>query len=136
MMIFLVILVVLALWLAFGYNRLVTLVNRTKEAWADIDVQLKLVTDRELTSFFSSQLREPDDMIYLFGMVINAGPDSALVTLDVHSPNNPNIQARGISVGWVPPKGSIPVYFLKFLAQPMLRTKIARDYLDRIGRVF
>ena len=30
-----------ALWAVFSYNRLVTLVNRTKEAWADIDVQLK-----------------------------------------------------------------------------------------------
>lgn len=32
---------VLALWLAASYNGFVTLVNRTKEAWADIDVQLK-----------------------------------------------------------------------------------------------
>ncbi|MCR4281077.1 MAG: LemA family protein [Candidatus Kaiserbacteria bacterium] len=33
--------VVLALWVVFAYNRFVTLVNRVKEAWADIDVQLK-----------------------------------------------------------------------------------------------
>lgn len=34
--------VVLALlWLVFTYNRFITLVNRVKEAWADIDVQLK-----------------------------------------------------------------------------------------------
>ncbi len=30
-----------ALWLMLSYNSLVTLKNRTKEAWADIDVQLK-----------------------------------------------------------------------------------------------
>jgi len=33
--------VVVALWAIFVYNKFVTLVNRAKEAWADIDVQLK-----------------------------------------------------------------------------------------------
>ncbi|MEK7063743.1 MAG: LemA family protein [Patescibacteria group bacterium] len=33
--------VVIGLYLVMTYNRFVTLVNRTKEAWADIDVQLK-----------------------------------------------------------------------------------------------
>jgi len=33
--------VVLVLWVVASYNGLVSLVNRTKEAWADIDVQLK-----------------------------------------------------------------------------------------------
>src|SRR3989338_154589 len=33
--------VLLALWIIFSYNRLITLVNRAKEAWSDIDVQLK-----------------------------------------------------------------------------------------------
>ncbi len=32
---------VLVLWVVFAYNRLVTLTNRAKEAWADIQVQLK-----------------------------------------------------------------------------------------------
>mgnify|MGYP000030867138 CR=1 FL=1 len=35
------VLVILAAWVAFSFNRLVTIVNRAKEAWADIDVQLK-----------------------------------------------------------------------------------------------
>ncbi len=35
------IVVFLVLWLIFGYNRFITLVNRAKEAWSDIDVQLK-----------------------------------------------------------------------------------------------
>src|SRR3989344_1057561 len=35
------IIVVVALWVVFAYNRFVTFVNRVKEAWADIDVQLK-----------------------------------------------------------------------------------------------
>lgn len=34
-------LVVLGLWLVVLYNGFVSLMNRTKEAWADIDVQLK-----------------------------------------------------------------------------------------------
>jgi len=39
--IILIIVVVIALWGVFAYNQFVKLVNRTKEAWADIDVQLK-----------------------------------------------------------------------------------------------
>ncbi len=35
------IIVILVLWAIFAYNRFVTLVNRGKEAWSDIDVQLK-----------------------------------------------------------------------------------------------
>lgn len=33
--------VVALLWLIATYNRFITLINRAKEAWADIDVQLK-----------------------------------------------------------------------------------------------
>lgn len=29
------------LWIVLAYNRFITLINRAKEAWADIDVQLK-----------------------------------------------------------------------------------------------
>jgi LemA protein len=32
---------VIGLWIAFAYNGFIRLVQRTKEAWADIDVQLK-----------------------------------------------------------------------------------------------
>lgn len=35
------IIVLIVLWIILGYNGLVSKVNRTKEAWADIDVQLK-----------------------------------------------------------------------------------------------
>src|SRR3989338_1501997 len=35
------VLAVIVLWLIFAYNRFVRLTNQTKEAWADIDVQLK-----------------------------------------------------------------------------------------------
>ncbi len=35
------VLAVIILWAIYAYNNFVTLVNRTKEAWADIDVQLK-----------------------------------------------------------------------------------------------
>jgi len=44
MSIFTIVIIVLAviiLWLIGAYNSFVRLVNRTKEAWADIDVQLK-----------------------------------------------------------------------------------------------
>ena len=39
--IILTVVAVVVLWAVFAYNRFVTLVNRVKEAWADIDVQLK-----------------------------------------------------------------------------------------------
>lgn len=41
MIIILVILGVLVLWAVFSYNGLITLRNRSEEAWADIEVQLK-----------------------------------------------------------------------------------------------
>lgn len=37
----LAVLVVIVLWLVFAFNGFVTLTNRAKEAWADIQVQLK-----------------------------------------------------------------------------------------------
>jgi len=41
MKIILLIVGVIVLWIISNYNRLVTLKNRAKEAWSDIDVQLK-----------------------------------------------------------------------------------------------
>lgn len=35
------IVVVVLIWLMLSYNRFITYINRAKEAWADIDVQLK-----------------------------------------------------------------------------------------------
>lgn len=39
--ILLIVLAVFVVWVIFAYNRFITLGNRTDEAWADIDVQLK-----------------------------------------------------------------------------------------------
>ncbi len=39
--IILVVIIVLVLWAMVAYNRLISLTNQAKEAWADIDVQLK-----------------------------------------------------------------------------------------------
>ena len=39
--IILIILAVIVLWAVFSYNSLVALTNHAKEAWADINVQLK-----------------------------------------------------------------------------------------------
>ena len=36
-----IVLMLIVLWIIFAYNSFVRLVNRTKEAWADIEVQLK-----------------------------------------------------------------------------------------------
>ncbi len=40
-LIFVAIIVILVVWFAMSYNGFVSLINRAKEAWADIDVQLK-----------------------------------------------------------------------------------------------
>jgi len=40
-MIILVVLVLIVIWVIAAYNHLITLTNHAKEAWADIDVQLK-----------------------------------------------------------------------------------------------
>ena len=40
-LIIVIVLAVIALWVIYAYNNFVKLVQRTKEAWADIDVQLK-----------------------------------------------------------------------------------------------
>jgi LemA protein len=40
-LIFLIILVVFVGWAVFSYNHFISLIQRAKEAWADIDVQLK-----------------------------------------------------------------------------------------------
>ena len=37
----LIVVALVVLWAIFAYNRLVALVNQAKEAWADIQVQLK-----------------------------------------------------------------------------------------------
>jgi LemA protein len=37
----LIVIALIILWIIFTYNRMVILKNRTKEAWSDIDVQLK-----------------------------------------------------------------------------------------------
>ena len=39
--VFLALIVIVAVWAIVAYNGFIRLVNRTKEAWADIDVQLK-----------------------------------------------------------------------------------------------
>jgi LemA protein len=40
-LVFFAVLIVVALWFAAGYNRLITLRNNVRNAWAQIDVQLK-----------------------------------------------------------------------------------------------
>lgn len=39
--ILLIILAVVVIWAIFSYNKFITLINRAKEAWSDIDIQLK-----------------------------------------------------------------------------------------------
>ena len=41
LLILVIVLFLLVLWIALTYNRFIVLINRTKEAWSDIEVQLK-----------------------------------------------------------------------------------------------
>ena len=41
MNIILIILAIIVIWAIFAYNKFITLINRAKEAWSDIDIQLK-----------------------------------------------------------------------------------------------
>src|SRR3989344_5916442 len=41
LIIMILVLVVIGLWVILAYNSFIRLINRGKEAWADIDVQLK-----------------------------------------------------------------------------------------------
>jgi LemA protein len=41
MIIIIAVVAIVVLWAVYSYNRLITLVNKTEEAWSDIDVQLK-----------------------------------------------------------------------------------------------
>ena len=41
MSIYTIVILVLIVWAIFVYNKFITLINRAKEAWSDIDVQLK-----------------------------------------------------------------------------------------------
>ncbi|MEZ4199995.1 MAG: LemA family protein [Candidatus Paceibacterota bacterium] len=59
---------VIALWAVYAYNNFVRLVQRTKEAWADIDVQLKRRYDLipnlvETVTGYASHERETLDQV-------------------------------------------------------------------------
>lgn len=66
--IILAIVAVLAIWIVFMYNRFVRLVQQAKEAWADIDVQLKRRYDLipnliETVKGYASHERETLDQV-------------------------------------------------------------------------
>ncbi len=77
----LIVVAVIALWAIFAYNNFVKLVQRTKEAWADIDVQLKRRYDLipnlvEAVKGYASHERET------FDAVTNARAEATKVHVD------------------------------------------------------
>lgn len=79
--IILAVVAVIALWAIFAYNNFVKLVQRTKEAWADIDVQLKRRYDLipnlvETVKGYASHERET------FDAVTNARAEATKVHVD------------------------------------------------------
>ncbi|MBP9760424.1 MAG: LemA family protein [Candidatus Pacebacteria bacterium] len=84
--------VVLILWGVSMYNHFVALVNRTKEAWADIDVQLKRRYDLipnlvETVKGYASHERET------FDAVVEARAKATQMTIDPSSVTPEQIQA-------------------------------------------
>lgn len=75
------IVVIVGLWAVFAYNKFVKLVQRTKEAWADIDVQLKRRYDLipnlvETVKGYAAHEKET------FDMVTNARAEATKVHVD------------------------------------------------------
>jgi LemA protein len=86
--------VLLLLWVIGMYNRFVTLVNRTKEAWADIDVQLKRRYDLipnlvETVKGYASHERETLDA------VTEARAKATQMTVDPSNVTAEQLQAFG-----------------------------------------
>jgi len=81
MLIIAIVIGVLVLWIVFAYNRFVKLSQRTKEAWADIDVQLKRRYDLipnlvETVKGYASHERET------FDAVTNARAEATKIHVD------------------------------------------------------
>ncbi len=79
--IILIVLALVVLWAIFAYNNFVKLIQRTKEAWADIDVQLKRRYDLipnlvETVKGYASHERET------FDAVTNARAEATKVHVD------------------------------------------------------
>jgi len=100
--------------------------EKTSESSPDINVQLKLVTEKEWqsmigTPLFEKNLAGRENAYYLVGMVTTTGSDMVNVTLEVYSPNNPTIRINDVQAGWVN-RNVPPVYFVEYLGQPPLKT--------------
>jgi LemA protein len=83
---------VIAIWVIYLYNHFVALVNRTKEAWSDIDVQLKRRYDLipnliETVKGYASHERETLDA------VTNARAKATSMTIDPSKVTPEQIQA-------------------------------------------
>ena len=78
------IIAVIVLWLIWTFNRLVTLRNRVKEAWSDIDVQLKRRYDLipnlvEIVKGYAKHEKETlTDVIKARGGIMQGTPDERM----------------------------------------------------------
>lgn len=84
--------VIVVLWAIFAYNKFVRLVQRTKEAWADIDVQLKRRYDLipnlvETVKGYAAHEKET------FDQVTNARAEATKVHVDPSNITPEQIQA-------------------------------------------
>ena len=92
LIIVLVVVVIVVFWAIFAYNRFVSFVQRSKEAWADIDVQLKRRYDLipnliETVKGYATHERE------VFDAVTKARADATAINIDPTNITPEQIQA-------------------------------------------
>jgi hypothetical protein len=97
---------------------------------SNIVIALRVAETDEITRLFRGGSGSYSKGLYLLGEVINNYSTSASVRLKVWSSNNPAFPVNEITVGWVPPNGHIPVYFMRSLSQPPLKTSIEEIVLE------
>jgi hypothetical protein len=91
---------------------------------SNIGVVLKVVWTDEIAKLFREASGAYPRGLYLLGEIVNNYSNSVSVRLKVWSSNNPAIPVNEITVGWVPPNASTPVYFMRYLSQPPMKTSI------------
>lgn len=100
------------------------------DAFQNIIIELKLLKGEDLAVIYGGDDKINSRGVYIMGTAQNGNPDSVFIKLEISSPNNPTIRAKNINVGWIPPNKTSKVYFLVYLMQPPLKTKLSEVQLN------
>ena len=106
-----------------------SMANEGRKRDSHIVVALRIAEADEVSKLFGRGTGSHPKGLYLLGEVTNTYPTSASVRLKVRSSNNPTIVVDDITVGWVGAHRDT-VYFMRYLAQPPLKTPVEEVALD------